>query len=109
MSPGNRAKAAWAQLRKREVDPLEVLAAWLAVDLRLRDDLQPDSHQEYRYVQVAKLIHRMAGGAHKRWEREQANGKAEVTELHKYPVSRGRVLRVIGSQLAGACDGLIVP
>jgi hypothetical protein len=108
MSPGDRAKATWAQLRKREVDPLEVVAAWLAVDMRLRDDLQPDRHREYRYVQVAKLIHRMAGGSHKRWEREPGNGRVEVTELHKYPISRGRVLRIIGSQLAAVCDGLNV-
>jgi len=106
VSPENRAKATWAQLRKRGVDPLQVLAAWLAVDMRLLDDLQPDRHQEYRHVQVAKLIHRMAGGTHKRWEREQANGRVEVTELHKHPISRGRVLRIIGSQLAAACDGL---
>jgi hypothetical protein len=109
MSPRDRAKATWAQLRKREVDPLEVVAAWLAVDMRLRDDLQPDRHQEYRYVQVAKLIHRMAGGTHKRWERERPDGSVETTELHKHPVSRGQVLRIIGRQLATVCDGLEIP
>jgi hypothetical protein len=106
MSPRDRAKATWAQLRKREVDPLEVLAAWLAIDMRLRDDLQPDRHQQYRYVQVAKLIHRMAGGTHKRWERERPDGSVETTELHKHPVSRGQVLRIIGQQVATVCDGL---
>lgn len=109
MSPRDRAKATWAQLRKREVDPLEVVAAWLAVDMRLRDDLQPDRHQEYRYVQVAKLIHRMAGGTHKRWERERPDGSVETTEVHKHPVSRGQVLRIIGRQLATVCDGLEIP
>lgn len=100
MLPAERAKAVWAQLRKREVDPLEVVAVWLAVDMRLRDDLQPDRHDEYRQVQAAKLLHRMAGGTHKRWERERANGSTEATELHKHPVSRGRVLRVLGRQVA---------
>ncbi|TCI07452.1 hypothetical protein EZM97_31570 [Dyella soli] len=106
--PAERAKATWAQLRQREVDPLEVLAAWLAVDLRMRDDPQPDRHEEYRWVQVAKLIHRMAGGTHKRWETERADGRVQVTELHKHPVSRGRVLRVLGEELAATCNGLIM-
>jgi hypothetical protein len=106
MSPRDRARSTWAQLRKREVDPLEVVAAWLAVDMRLRDDLQPDRHEEYQHVQVAKLIHRMAGGTHKRWERERSDGSVETTELHKHPVSRGQVLRIIGRQLATVCGGL---
>jgi hypothetical protein len=100
LSPTERAQAAWAQLRRRNVDPLEVVAVWLAIDMRLRDDPQPDRHEEYRQVQAAKLLHRMAGGTHKRWERERANGSVEVTELHKHPVSRGRVLRVLGRQMA---------
>lgn len=100
MPPAERARAAWAQLRRRKVDPLEVVAVWLAIDMRLRDDPQPDGHEEYRQVQAAKLLHRMAGGTHKRWERGSANGRIEVTELHKHPVSRGRVLRVLGRQVA---------
>lgn len=78
---------------------------WLAVDARLRDDPQADRHEEYRHVQVAKLVHRAAGGAHKRWEQE-LNGRVKVIELHKHPISRGRVLRLIGSAAAKACDGL---
>ena len=106
MSPAGRAKVIWAQLRRREVDPLNVLAAWLAVDARLRDDPQPDRHEEYRHVQVAKLIHRMAGGTHRRWERERTDGRVEVTQLHKHPISRGQVLRVLGRKLENACNGL---
>lgn len=106
MLPSERARVTWAQLRKREVDPLNVLAAWIAVDMRHRDDAQPDRHQEYRLVQVAKLIHRMAGGTHKRWERERADGRVEVTQLHRHPVSRGQILRVLGHQIAGVCDAL---
>jgi hypothetical protein len=105
-SPAERARAVWAQLRIGEVDPLEVLAVWLAIDMRLRDDPQLDRHDEYRQVQAAKLIHRMAGGTHKRWERERSNGSIEVSELHKYPVSRGQVLRVLGRELAAVCTQL---
>lgn len=104
--PPERAMAVWAQLRKHEVDPTKVVAAWLAVELRLHDDLQPDRHAEYREVQAAKLIHRMAGGSHKRWERVNSTGAISVTELHTHPVSRGLVLRVLGHQLAMACGHL---
>lgn len=109
LPPEERARNVWAKLRQRRVDPMEVLAAWLAVRLRLRDDPQPDRHQEYRNVQAAKLLHRMAGGTHKRWERERAEGRTEVTEMHRHPVSRGLVLRVLGKQLAEACDGVSLP
>lgn len=105
-TPAERARATWAHLRAREVDPMKVLGAWLAVDMRLRDDPQPDHRLEYRHVQVAKLIHRLAGGTHRRWEHEAADGRVSVTELHKHPVSRGRVLRLIGQDVATACADL---
>jgi len=106
MTPTERARTMWAQLRVKAVDPNEVIAAWMAVDTRLQDDPQPDRHEEFRLVQVAKLVHRMAGGTHKRWERERPNGSIEVTELHKHPVSRGTVLRVLGRAVAEACAQL---
>jgi len=105
-NPTERARAMWARLRQREVDPHEVVAAWIAVTQRLREDSQPDRHEEYRQVQVAKLIHRMAGGTHKRWDQERADGGTVVTTLHKHPISRGQVLRVLGRQVAKACDSL---
>jgi hypothetical protein len=94
--PAERANAIWASLRERRVDPVDVVACSLAVAMRIKDDLQPDWHEEYRDVQVAKLLHRMAGGAHKRWEQERPGGRIAVVELHKHPNSRGRVLRVVG-------------
>ena len=108
-TPADRARTMWAQLRTQEVDPLEVLAVWLAVDMRLRDDPALDRHDEYRRVQAAKLIHRMAGGTHKRWERDRADGSVEITALHKHPVSRGRVLRIVGEDVALACELVAIP
>lgn len=90
-------------LGEQRTDPLEVLAAWMAVELRLQDDPQPDRHDEYKQVQAAKLIRRMAGGTHKRWEHERPDDSITVTSLHKYPASRGLVLRVIGRNIAAAC------
>ena len=107
--PAERARALWASLRVKGVDPAEILAVWLAVDMRLRDDPQPDRHREYRYVQVAKLIHRMAGGSHRRWEHERSDGSVQITEMHRHPVSRGRVLLLVGKQLSDLCEVLESP
>lgn len=104
--PQDRARAIWAQLRSKDVDPITVVAVWLAVGMKLADDLQPERRAEYRHVQAAKLIHRLAGGTHRRWEREGSDGRPVITELHRHPVSRGRVLRLVGEKLAGACSGL---
>lgn len=106
LSPQDRARATWARLRQSEVDPVEALAAWLAVKAIIRDDIQPDSRNEFRIVQVGKLIHRLAGGSHRRWVRERSGGQIEVIEMHRHPASRGRVLRYVGEQLELAAECL---
>lgn len=103
--PQERAKVIWARLHEHEVDPLQVLAAWLAVAMRHVDDIQPERRMEFRRVQAAKVLHRLAGGTHKRWERE-LGGRTEVTELHKYPASRGRVLRHVGRLASWSAEPL---
>ncbi|MER8491116.1 hypothetical protein NKI51_17325 [Mesorhizobium australicum] len=102
LSPQDRAKAAWARLRKAGVDPRRVVAAWLAIEMIIRDDPQAERKTEFKRVQAAKLIHKMASGTHKRWG-EGAN----VKELHVYPRSRGRVLWHIGEALEQATELLI--
>lgn len=99
LTPQDRANAAWARLRVSKVDPIAPLAAMLAIELIILDDPQPDHKQHFKRVQAAKLIHRMASGSHKRWERVGSDGRVRVEELHKYPRSRGRVLVHIGQQL----------
>lgn len=106
MPPEARAGDLWARLAARDISPLAVLSVWLAVCLCHHADPQPERKIEFRWVQAAKLLHRMAGGSHKRWEREAADGSVQVTELHKYPASRGRVLRHIGEALAAAGEPL---
>lgn len=95
LSPRDRAWAAWARLRKANVDPRRVLAAQLAIDAIIRGDPQPELKPEFRRVQVAKVVHRMASGSHRRWTGEDGR----TTELHVYPRSRGAVLRHIGTDL----------
>ena len=113
MTAQERSRAAWARLRTAGVDPLKVLEAWLVVDRMITADPQPVETVEFRRVQAAKIVHRLASGSHKRWVREVPRmvGVAnipikEVTELHKYPHSRGRVLRLIGADIEEAC-GLV--
>jgi hypothetical protein len=102
LSPQERAKAAWARLRKAKVDPAAVVAAWLAVEMIIAADPQAERKAEFKRVQAAKLIHRMSSGTHKRW----GEGPT-ATELHVYPRSRGRVLRHVGEALEGACELLV--
>lgn len=114
LPPRERAKAHWARLRKAGVDPRNVVAAWLAVEMAIRDDPQPVQTTEYKRVQAAKVVHRMASGTHKRWEREVPEPawsgqqpKIVVEEMHVYPRSRGRVLRHIGEDLEQAVELLV--
>lgn len=103
LSPEGRARAAWARLRKEKVDPHRVVAIWLAVEMAIAADPQADRKPEYKRVQAAKLVHRLASGTHKRWE----SGPGGVQELHVYPRSRGRVLRHIGSDIEEATALLV--
>lgn len=104
LNPEQRAHAAWARLRDARVSPLKPIAAWLAIELAIKADPQPETKPEFKLVQAAKLVHRMASGSHKRWERVRPNGQAVVEELHKYPHSRGQVLRHVGRQLSRAAE-----
>lgn len=103
LSPEARAKAAWARLRKAKIDPHKVVAAWLTIEMTIAADPQPERKAEFKQVQAAKLIHRMASGTHKRWE----TGSGGVQELHVYPRSRGRVLRHIGKDIEEATALLV--
>lgn len=111
LSPEERAKAAWARLRKDEVDPVQPLAAWLAVELAIAADPQPVKTREFKLVQAAKLVHRMSSGSHRRWEHGVAffggDGKSVTrssNQLHVYPKSRGRVLWWIGADLEKSAE-----
>jgi hypothetical protein len=81
----------------------------LGVEMAVIEDTQAPSGVEYKRVQAAKIVHRMASGTHKRWGNQgsaRPNSNARVTELHVYPNSRGRILRHIGKDLERACGGL---
>jgi len=113
LPPQQRAKAALARLRKHGIDPRLVVAAWLAVEMLIQDDPQPVQGGEYKRVQAAKVVHRMASGSHRRWVREvpspvwPGQKQAVVQEMHVYPRSRGRVLRHLGRKLESAVELLV--
>jgi hypothetical protein len=104
LSPSERARKAWARLRHHKVDPRLVVAAWLAVEMATADQPQAEDRREYKRVQAAKIVHRLASGTHKRW----SEGPAGSQELHAYPASRGLVLRHLGASLEGAVE-LLAP
>ena len=101
LTPRERAHKAWARLRRFEVDPRVVVAAWLAVEMVSKDDPQAETKKEYKQVQGAKIVHRLASGTHKNWQTG-----AKTTEMHVYPASRGQVLRHVGEDLEGAVEML---
>lgn len=114
LRPQERAWAHWARLRDHQIDPRLVVAAWLAVEMAIADDPEPVTTSEFKRVQAAKIVHRMASGTHKRWERERPHPLhpglppvVEVQEKHWYPKSRGRVLRHIGESLEQAVEVLV--
>ncbi len=113
-TPGERASVAWARLRKHVTDPRLPVAAWLVVEMILRDDPQSVSGREYKRIQAAKVVHRMASGTHKRWTWEVPDPawsglrtRPIVEEMHAYPKSRGHVLRHIGEDLERAVELLV--
>jgi len=111
LSPRDRARAAWARLREAGVDPLRPIEAWLTIELAIAADPQPVTRREFKQVQAAKLVHRMASGTHKVWPpillKDPNNPFKPISvpqEMHVYPRSRGRVLRHIGSDLEEAAE-----
>lgn len=104
LTPRVRAYVAWARLREAGIDPVLPLTAWLAVEMAVREDFQPSSRHEFKCVQAAKIVHRLASGTHRRWFRERWGERIESTEMHVYPRSAGRVLRLIGADLEQAAE-----
>lgn len=87
----SRAKQVWARTRDRHIAPISILSTIIAVKLALRElDGIPRS-DEYHETQLAKRLHRMAGGFHIR------DGGKKVWQWHPEP--RGQLLRHLGKEL----------
>lgn len=90
-SPRERARIALARLRRAETGPLAILERSIAVTACCEAKGIDERQREYRHVQIAKSIHRLASGTHKT--------TSGFPLPSKYPRSEGQVLRHIGQWL----------
>ena len=65
--PETKARAMWARLRDQGVPVEKILAAILGTAMCNASDRDPRK-KEFRQVQIAKVLARMAGGQTKRWQ-----------------------------------------
>jgi hypothetical protein len=107
MSAAKRARIALARLRTARIKPERLVAIVLAVTALIEED--PGSHRvkEFRTVQIAKSLHRLASGYHRVFEFEDYRGVKRRTELHAFPKSSGPVLRLIGRKVEELCDIIV--
>lgn len=107
MSASKRARIALARLRVAGIPSERLVSIVLAVSALIEDD--PHSHRtkEFRTVQICKAIHRLASGTHKVWELVDHQGRNRRIELHAFPRSSGRVLRLMGRMLEEPCELII--
>lgn len=104
MSAQKRARIALARLRVAGIKPERFVIIVLAVSALIEAD--PGSHRtkEFRIVQIAKALHRLASGTHKRWPYHDAQGRPRQTEMHAFPRSSGQVLRIMGRAVEKQCE-----
>ena len=104
MSATQRARIALARLRVAGIKPERFVTIVLAVTALIEED--PGSHRtkEFRTVQIAKGLHRLASGTHKRWPFVDHQGRQRQTELHAFPRSSGPTLRLIGKAVEQPCE-----
>lgn len=101
----DRAKVAFARLRDADVKPERVLAIYLGVRALIEDDRGSHRVREFRIVQVAKALHRLASGTHKSWEFDTGKGVVPV-RMDVYPKSSGLVLRRMGEAIEECAENV---
>jgi hypothetical protein len=99
-----RSVIAFGRLRKRGIQPERLLSIHLGITALIEED--PGSHRvrEFRLVQTAKAVHRLASGYHRVWPQQDQKGRTFRIELHAYARSTGRVLRFIGQAIEERCE-----
>ncbi len=107
MSAQKRARIALARLRVAGIKPERFIIIALAISALIEED--PGSHRtkEFRIVQIAKALHRLASGTHKTWPYHDAQGRPRQTEMHAFPRSSGQVLRLLGRAVNEQCECVI--
>lgn len=98
LDPPAKARAALARLRRAGIAPRRLLVNYLAVCAAIAEDpVSPGSEAtEYRRVQAAKAVFRLASGSHVVY--------APGSRYDRYPRSAGLALRHLGLMLEEACE-----
>lgn len=100
-----RAKIAFARLREAKVTPERILAIYLGVCALIEEDRGSHRIKEFRIVQVAKALHRLASGTHRAWDFDTGKGVVPI-RMDAYPKSSGLVLRVMGNAIEECAGGV---
>lgn len=106
LTAAQKARAAFARLREAGIGAERLLAIHMAVAALIEDDRGSHRVEEFRLVQTAKAVHRLASGTHRRWDWPMDDGTTRPLEFHAYPRSSGIVLRVIGKEIDEVCGGV---
>ena len=102
----SKARVAFARLREAGIEPERLLAIHMAVGALIEDDRGSHRVEEFRLVQTAKAVHRLASGTHRHWDFPMQDGTTRPLHFHAYPRSSGIVLRVIGREIDEICGGV---
>jgi hypothetical protein len=89
MNPTEKARIALARVHDVGADGARLLEIALSVAAKVDQDGPHDP--EFRDVQIAKLVHRLASGTHR--------STSGFPMPSKYPPSAGRVLRILGNRI----------
>ncbi len=102
----DKARIAFAHLADVNVPPERVLATHVGVWACIDDDAYAHRSNEYRLVQSAKALHRLASGTHNHYEWPMSDGSFKPFVVHRYPRSSGGVLRIIGKTVDEICGSV---
>lgn len=98
MKPVDKARAALARLRHREIPPERILTIAIAIAAAVKEGPNPGGEpHEYRRCQIAKACIRQASGYH-------GPGAPGIKSYHRYPRSTGLLLRHLGRMVEEAAD-----
>ena len=84
-SAAYKAQTAFARLRDAGISPDRLIAIYLATAALIEDDKGSHRVPEFRIVQAAKAVHRLASGTHRSWNIETPDGRMVPYALHAYP------------------------
>lgn len=90
-----KVRGTWTRLATRNVSPSVILATALGVDAALAEEKDPPRGREYARVQIAKILHRLAGCS---TQRHQRAGSAHVHCWSAEERTEGTFLRHLGKQ-----------